>query len=52
MTINENQLAEVINVGSLKSSMEKALLQMEEDFVKHLSLRSTTGKKFSPAFYL
>ncbi|KAH1004352.1 hypothetical protein HUJ04_004117 [Dendroctonus ponderosae] len=43
VTVNENQLAEVINVGSLRSLMEKALLQMEDDFVKHLSLRSTTG---------
>ncbi|XP_030756230.1 ribosome-recycling factor, mitochondrial [Sitophilus oryzae] len=41
--INENQIGELVNVNDLKSQMEKAIIQLEDDFVKHLSLRSTTG---------
>lgn len=41
--INENLLREVINYDNLNAQMEKAIQQMKEDFIKHLSLRSTTG---------
>lgn len=42
--INENQLAEVLNIESIKSQMQKAIDQLKDDFVKHVSLRSTTGR--------
>lgn len=41
--INEEQLASVINVDQLRSQMEKTLTLMKDEFVKNLSLRSTTG---------
>lgn len=41
--INEQQLRELINLDSLNAQMEKSVLQMKEDFIKNLSLRSTSG---------
>ncbi|RZC31954.1 RRF domain containing protein [Asbolus verrucosus] len=41
VTVNENQLAEVINVESLKNQMQKAIDSLKDDFVKHLSVRSS-----------
>ncbi|KAF2897249.1 hypothetical protein ILUMI_08922 [Ignelater luminosus] len=41
--INEAQLAEIINLDSLKTHMEKAVNTLKDDYIKHLSLRSTTG---------
>lgn len=41
--INESQLRELINYDALNTQMQKAVQQMKDDFVKHLSLRSTTG---------
>lgn len=41
--INETQLREIINYDAINSQMQKAVQQMKDDFVKHLSLRSTTG---------
>lgn len=41
--INEDQLAEVIDIGSLRGHMEKTLETMKEDYIKNLSLRSATG---------
>lgn len=41
--INEEQLASVINVDNLKTQMEKCMTLMKDDFMKNLSLRSTTG---------
>ncbi|XP_011195759.1 ribosome-recycling factor, mitochondrial [Zeugodacus cucurbitae] len=41
--INEAQLREVINFDSVNDHMQKAVQQMRDDFVKHLSLRSTSG---------
>lgn len=43
VTVNESQIAELVNIDTLRGSMEKIVIQMEEDFVKNLSLRSTTG---------
>ncbi|XP_066148205.1 ribosome-recycling factor, mitochondrial [Euwallacea fornicatus] len=43
VVVNENQINDLVNVETLKGQMEKAVIQMEEDFVKQLSLRSTTG---------
>lgn len=43
VTINEDQLAEVIDVGSLRAQIEKTLSTMQEDYIKNLSLRSATG---------
>ncbi|CAG9841220.1 unnamed protein product [Diabrotica balteata] len=43
VVINENQLTELLNVESMKKQMEKPLVQLKEDFINHLSLRSTTG---------
>ncbi|XP_002024761.2 ribosome-recycling factor, mitochondrial [Drosophila persimilis] len=41
--INEQQLREIINLDSLNTQMERSVQQMKEDFIKHLSLRSTSG---------
>lgn len=41
--INETQLREIIDYDSLTQQMQKAVQQMKDDFIKHLSLRSTTG---------
>lgn len=41
--INEQQLREILNFDGLNSQMQKSVMQMKEDFVKHLSLRSTSG---------
>lgn len=41
--INENQLREIINYDALNTQMQKTVQQMKDDFIKHLSLRSTTG---------
>ncbi|XP_050312255.1 ribosome-recycling factor, mitochondrial isoform X2 [Anthonomus grandis grandis] len=41
--INEAELSGIINLENLKNHMQKAIQHMEEDFVKNLSLRSTTG---------
>ncbi|XP_053952711.1 ribosome-recycling factor, mitochondrial [Anastrepha ludens] len=41
--INETQLREVINFDAVNGQMQKAVQQMKEDFIKHLSLRSTSG---------
>lgn len=43
VVIDENQLAEVVNIESMKTQMIKPLEQMKTDFIKHLSLRSTAG---------
>ncbi|KAF7264808.1 hypothetical protein GWI33_022338 [Rhynchophorus ferrugineus] len=41
--VNENQIGEYVNVESLKKQMVATISQLEEDFVKHLSLRSSAG---------
>lgn len=41
--INENQLKEFINIDQLNTQMQKHLQGLKEDFVKNLSLRSTSG---------
>lgn len=41
--INENQLREFINVDQLNTQMQKHIQGLKEDFVKNLSLRSTSG---------
>ncbi|XP_023168020.2 ribosome-recycling factor, mitochondrial [Drosophila hydei] len=41
--INEQQLRELINLDALNAQMEKSVLQMKDDFIKNLSLRSTSG---------
>lgn len=41
--INEEQLGSVINVDNLKTQMEKCMVIMKDEFMKNLSLRSTTG---------
>lgn len=41
--INENEMAELVNVPSLKQDLQKGLDQLKNDYVKHLSLRSAAG---------
>lgn len=41
--INENQLAELINLDSLKKQMEKPIAQLKDDYINHLSVRSSAG---------
>lgn len=41
--INDERFREIVNVDSFTGKMEKAIHKLEEDFVKNLSLRSTTG---------
>ncbi|XP_053674785.1 ribosome-recycling factor, mitochondrial [Anopheles nili] len=41
--INEEQLGSLIDLEALRTQMEKSLAAMKEEYVKNLSLRSTTG---------
>lgn len=41
--INEEQLASVVNLDNLKTQMDKCIVALKDEFVKNLSLRSTTG---------
>ncbi|ALC43292.1 CG4447 [Drosophila busckii] len=41
--INEQQLREIINLDNLNTQMQKSVAQMKDDFIKNLSLRSTSG---------
>lgn len=41
--VNEEQLSSVVNLEKLKTQMEKSLTVMKDEFVKNLSIRSTTG---------
>ncbi|KAJ4434176.1 hypothetical protein ANN_22724, partial [Periplaneta americana] len=41
--VSDEQLAEVIKVDSLRTQMQKAIDRMKEEYVRNLSLRSTTG---------
>uniref|UniRef100_A0A8W7PID5 Ribosome-recycling factor, mitochondrial n=1 Tax=Anopheles coluzzii TaxID=1518534 RepID=A0A8W7PID5_ANOCL len=41
--INEEQLGGLIDLDGLRTQMEKSLAAMKDDYVKNLSLRSTTG---------
>lgn len=43
VVVNETQLTEYINIDSMKKQMERVIEQLKDDFIKHLSLRSTTG---------
>jgi ribosome recycling factor len=43
VTVNEEQLASVVNFNNLKGLMEKSVANMKDEFAKNLSLRSTTG---------
>lgn len=42
--IDENILAEHIKYDALKSDMEKAVATLKNNYIKNLSLRSSTGK--------
>lgn len=41
--IDDEKLAEVIKVENMRTQMQKAVDRMKEEYVKNLSLRSTTG---------
>ncbi|KAL3285349.1 hypothetical protein HHI36_019457 [Cryptolaemus montrouzieri] len=43
VVINEVQMAELLNVDSIKTQMNNSIEQMKDDFIKHLSIRSATG---------
>ncbi|XP_037931657.1 ribosome-recycling factor, mitochondrial-like [Teleopsis dalmanni] len=41
--INEAQLRDIINFDAINGQMQKTVEHMKDDFLKHLSLRSTSG---------
>lgn len=41
--VNEEQLTSVVSLEKLKLQMDKSLTTMKDEFIKNLSLRSTTG---------
>lgn len=41
--IDEEMLTEVISVDTMKTQMEKTIQLLKDDYIKNLSLRSTTG---------
>ncbi|XP_049541219.1 ribosome-recycling factor, mitochondrial [Anopheles darlingi] len=43
VAINDEQLGSLIDLPGLRTQMEKSLSAMREDYIKNLSLRSTTG---------
>lgn len=42
--VNENEMAEVINVDKLKSQLGAVIEEMKEDFTKQLNIRGAAGK--------
>lgn len=43
-SVNENELAEIVAVDTMKVQMQKALDMLKDEYIRNLSLRSTTGK--------
>jgi hypothetical protein len=43
-SVNENELAEIVAVDTMKTQMQKALDMLKDEYIRNLSLRSTTGK--------
>lgn len=43
-SVNENELAEIVDVDTMKTQMQKALDMLKDEYIRNLSLRSTTGK--------
>lgn len=41
--LTDERLQEIINVDGYRTKMEKTIQKLEDDFIKNLSLRSTTG---------
>nr|CAG4646580.1 EOG090X0DUK [Macrothrix elegans] len=41
--INENEIAELVNVNKLKDELQKSLEQLKSDFVKNLTLRTNAN---------
>ncbi|XP_019866772.1 ribosome-recycling factor, mitochondrial [Aethina tumida] len=41
--VNEQQIGELLNIETLKNQMSKSVDILKDEFVRHLSLRSTTG---------
>lgn len=41
--INEELLSEVIDIKKMREQMQGAIEKLKEDFIKHLSLRSSSG---------
>jgi hypothetical protein len=50
--IDDEKLAEVIKIENMKTQMQKAVDRMKEEYMKNLSLRSTTGSVISDLFKL
>lgn len=44
--INEEELNEVINTAAMKEQMEASIEKLKEEFIKNLSLRSSSGTFF------
>ena len=42
--VNENEIAELVNVNRLKEDLQKAIDQLKSDYVKNVTLRSAAGK--------
>ncbi len=43
VTINEQEIEELVNVQHLKNDLQKGVDHLKNDYIKHLSLRSTSG---------
>lgn len=43
ISVDENFLAEHFKFNSMKSEMEKAVVALKNNYIKNLSLRSSTG---------
>nr|CAG4637360.1 EOG090X0DUK [Ceriodaphnia reticulata]SVE73199.1 EOG090X0DUK [Ceriodaphnia reticulata] len=43
VAINEEEIEELVNVQHLKNDLQKGIDHLKSDYVKHLSLRSTSG---------
>ncbi len=41
--MNENEIAQLINVEHLKNDLQKALDQLKNDYVKNVTIRSAAG---------
>lgn len=48
--IDENLLSQLTNLDKLKTDFQECIDMMKEDFIKNLSLRSSTGEFISNVF--
>ena len=52
MPINEHEIEELVNVQQLKNDLQKGIDHLKSDYIKHLSIRSTSGTSISVVIFI